>query len=142
MTAAQQAATPEEAPDAALVLRDVGVRFGGLVALDGVSVRVHEGGIVGVIGPNGAGKTTLFNVICGFVRADAGTVRWDDAALDRARAHELAGRGIARTLQGVGLFAGLTALENVMAGAEPTARAGALSGLLGLRRSDRDETAL
>jgi branched-chain amino acid transport system ATP-binding protein len=125
-----------------LEVEGVTVRFGGLTALDGVSLAVAPGEVVGVIGPNGAGKTTLFNVICGFVRADAGTVRWDGAALDRVRPHELARRGIVRTLQGVGLFAGLTALENVMVGAEPTARAGALSGLLGLPRSDRDEAAL
>jgi branched-chain amino acid transport system ATP-binding protein len=120
----------------------VTVRFGGLTALDGVSLTVGPGEVVGVIGPNGAGKTTLFNVICGFVRADEGTVRCDGEPLDRVRAHELAGRGIARTLQGVGLFAGLTALENAMVGAQRTARAGALSGLLGLPRSDRDEGAL
>jgi branched-chain amino acid transport system ATP-binding protein len=126
----------------ALDVAGVTVRFGGLTALDGVSLTVGPGEVVGVIGPNGAGKTTLFNVICGFVRADAGSVRWDGAALDGVRPHELAGRGIARTLQGVGLFAGLTALENVMVGAERTARAGALSALLGLPRSDRDERAL
>jgi branched-chain amino acid transport system ATP-binding protein len=120
----------------------VTVRFGGLTALDGVSLTVGPGEVVGVIGPNGAGKTTLFNVICGFVRADEGSVRWDGEPLDRVRPHELAGRGIARTLQGVGLFGGLTALENAIAGAERTARAGALSGLLGLPRSDRDERAL
>jgi branched-chain amino acid transport system ATP-binding protein len=120
----------------------VSVRFGGLTALDGVSLTVGAGEVVGVIGPNGAGKTTLFNVICGFVRADAGSVHWDGASLDRVRPHELAARGIARTLQGVGLFARLTALENVMVGAERTARAGALSGLLGLPRSDADERAL
>jgi branched-chain amino acid transport system ATP-binding protein len=120
----------------------VTVRFGGLTALDDVSLTVGTGEVVGVIGPNGAGKTTLFNVICGFVRAQAGGVRWDGASLDRVRPHELAGRGIARTLQGVGLFAGLTALENVVVGAERTARAGPLSGLLGLPRSDRDEREL
>jgi branched-chain amino acid transport system ATP-binding protein len=120
----------------------VTVRFGGLTALDGVSLTVGPGEVVGVIGPNGAGKTTLFNVICGFVRADAGSVRWDGEPLDRVRPHELAGHGIARTLQGVGLFGGLTALENAIVGAERTARAGALSGLLGLPRSDRDERAL
>src|SRR4051794_23454265 len=125
-----------------LEVEGVTVRFGGLTALDGVSLTVGPGEVVGVIGPNGAGKTTLFNVICGFVRADAGTVSWDGTALDRIRPHELARRGIARTLQGVGLFLGLTALENVMVGAEPTARAGALSGLLALPRSDRDERGL
>ena len=120
----------------------VTVRFGGLTALDGVSLTVGPGEVVGVIGPNGSGKTTLFNVICGFVRADEGSVRWDGEPLDRVRPHDLAGRGIARTLQGVGLFGGLTALENAIVGAERTARAGALTGLLGLPRSDRDERAL
>jgi branched-chain amino acid transport system ATP-binding protein len=116
----------------------VSVRFGGLTALDDVSLTVAPGEVVGVIGPNGAGKTTLFNVICGFVRADAGSVHWDGEPLDRVRPHELAGRGIARTLQGVGLFAGLTALENVMAGAKPRSRT--ISALLGL--ADGDERRL
>src|SRR3954447_951718 len=130
------AAEAVEPSTMALEVAGVTVRFGGLTALDDVSLRVEPGAVVGVIGPNGAGKTTLFNVICGFVRAQAGSVRWDGSALDRVRPHELAGRGIVRTLQGVGLFAGLTALENVMVGAEPTARAGAVSALLGLPRSD------
>jgi branched-chain amino acid transport system ATP-binding protein len=139
-------ATPARAEDdatrAGLRIEGVSVRFGGLTALDEVSLAVSPGEVVGVIGPNGAGKTTLFNVICGFVRPDAGSVTWNGRALRRARTHQLAGLGIARTLQGVGLFAGLTALENVMAGAEPTRRAGLPSALLGLPRSDRDERAL
>jgi len=97
---------------------------------------------VGVIGPNGAGKTTLFNVICGFVRPDGGDVAWRGRSLGAVRPHQLAGLGIARTLQGVGLFAGLTALENVMAGAERLRRAGLASALLELPRSDRNEHAL
>jgi branched-chain amino acid transport system ATP-binding protein len=123
-----------------LEVAGVTVRFGGLTALDEVSLTVEPGEVVGVIGPNGAGKTTLFNVICGFVRADEGSVRWRGEPLDRVRPHSLAGLGIARTLQGVGLFAGLTALENVMAGAEHTRRAGALSALLGI--ADGDERRL
>jgi branched-chain amino acid transport system ATP-binding protein len=128
--------------EVALSVEGVTVRFGGLIALDDVSLDVASGEVVGVIGPNGAGKTTLFNVICGFVRPAAGTVSWRGATLNRMRPHDLAGLGIARTLQGVGLFAGLTAVENVMVGAERSARAGALSALLGLPHSDRDERRL
>ncbi len=120
----------------------VTVRFGGLTALDDVSLEVSPGEVVGVIGPNGAGKTTLFNVVCGFVRADKGEVAWRGRPLRAVRPHQLAGLGIARTLQGVGLFAGLTVVENVMAGAERTRRAGLVSALFGLPRSDRDERAL
>jgi branched-chain amino acid transport system ATP-binding protein len=120
----------------------VTVRFGGLTALEDVSLHVSPGEVVGVIGPNGAGKTTLFNVVCGFVRPDAGDVTWRGRSLRSVRPHQLAGLGIARTLQGVGLFAGLNAIENVMAGAERTRRAGLASALLGLPRSDRDERAL
>jgi branched-chain amino acid transport system ATP-binding protein len=124
-----------------LVLRDVSARFGGLVALDGVSLTVPTGQIVGVIGPNGAGKTTLFNIVCGFVRPTSGEMTWDGRPL-RPRPHSLAALGIGRTLQGVGLFAGLTVVENVMAGATVKTRAGFVSALFGLPRSDRDERAL
>src|SRR6266516_4509287 len=95
-----------------LALHAIGVRFGGLVALDDVSLDVPAGGVVGVIGPNGAGKTTLFNVVCGFVRPDTGTLTWQGAPL-RPKPAELTRLGIARTLQGVGLFDGLTVVENV-----------------------------
>ena len=102
---------------AALELSGVRVRFDGLVALDDVSLDVAQDHVVGVIGPNGAGKTTLFNVVCGFVRPDEGELRWNGRPLRRHRAHDLAGLGIARTLQGLGLFPGLTVAENVMVGA-------------------------
>jgi branched-chain amino acid transport system ATP-binding protein len=127
--------------DRGLVLRGIGVRFGGLVALDDVSLRVAPGSVVGIIGPNGAGKTTLFNVICGFVRADTGSMSWAGAPL-RARPDQLARLGIARTLQGLGLFAGLSVLENVMVGATRSARAGFGRALLATPASDRDERAL
>jgi branched-chain amino acid transport system ATP-binding protein len=112
------------------------------VALDGVSVDVAQGEVLGVIGPNGAGKTTLFNVICGFVAPDAGTLSWRDQPITRMRPHRLTRLGIARTLQGVGLFENLTLLENVMVGAARFRRANALTAMLGLPTSDRDERQL
>jgi branched-chain amino acid transport system ATP-binding protein len=136
------AVTAQDVEGGGLRVDAVTVRFGGLTALDDVSLAISPGEVVGVIGPNGAGKTTLFNVVCGFVRADEGEVTWRGRSLRRVRPHQLAGLGIARTLQGVGLFAGLTAIENVMAGAERTRRAGLASALLGLPRSDRDERTL
>jgi branched-chain amino acid transport system ATP-binding protein len=125
-----------------LSVRDVTVRFGGITALDGVSVEASTGEVVGVIGPNGAGKTTLFNLICGFITPDSGIIEWRGETLERIRPDRLASLGIARTLQGVGLFQRLTVLENVMVGAERFRRARIASALLGLPRSDRDERAL
>jgi branched-chain amino acid transport system ATP-binding protein len=126
---------------ASLELRGIGVNFGGLVALEDVSLAVPAGSILGVIGPNGAGKTTLFNVVCGFVEPSGGSITFDGRPL-RPKPHQLARRGIVRTLQGVGLFRGLSVLENVMAGATHTSKAGFLSALFGLPRSDRDERRL
>ena len=125
--------------DAVLEVRDVTVRFGGLTALDAVSLAVPPGQVVGVIGPNGAGKTTLLNVLCGFIRPDHGEVLIGGVPQRDIRPHQLAALGVARTLQGVGLFAGLTALENVMVGATPRANAGFWSGLLSLPRAGADE---
>jgi len=128
--------------DSVLEVRDVSVRFGGLTALNAVSLTVAPGQVVGVIGPNGAGKTTLLNVLCGFIRPDEGQVLINGRYHRNLRPHRLAGLGIARTLQGVGLFDRLTAVENVMIGASCRARAGFWSALLGLPRSTRDERRL
>jgi branched-chain amino acid transport system ATP-binding protein len=125
-----------------LHVRGVTVHFGGLVALDNVSLTAQARQVTGVIGPNGAGKTTLLNVLCGFVRPQAGAIAFGGRDLSRMRPHRLAGLGVARTLQGVGLFSGLTVAENVMVGATNLARAGLWSGLLGLPRSDADEERL
>jgi branched-chain amino acid transport system ATP-binding protein len=126
----------------ALTIEGVSVTFGGLAALDDVSMTVGPGEIVGVIGPNGAGKTTLFNVVCGFVRPAAGTISYGGHELHRHQPHDLARLGMARTLQSVGLWRGLTVTENVMTGGQAGQRADFFSALFGLWRSSRAETAL
>ena len=140
-SAAVAPAPPGQRPEV-LEVRDVTVRFGGLTALDAVSLTAAPRQVTGIIGPNGAGKTTLLNVLCGFVRPATGDVSLGAASLTGLPPHRLASLGIARTLQGVGLFRGLTVLENVMAGATSQARTGFWPALLGLARSDRDERAL
>ena len=115
----------------------VSVTFGGLVALSDVSLTVAPGRVLGVIGPNGAGKTTLFNVACGFVRPDTGTLTWRGTELRRLRPHHLAGLGIARSLQELGLFDRMTVLENVLAGAGRHAKSGFWSSLLGLTKDEK-----
>jgi len=145
MNSSSDVPAPTAAPGGqagALEVSDVTVRFAGLTALDGVSLTAAPRKVTGIIGPNGAGKTTLLNVLCGFVQPDSGRLRFDGADLTRLRPHRLASLGIARTLQGVGLFPGLTVLENVMVGGTRHARAGFWSGVAGVGRSDRDESAL
>jgi branched-chain amino acid transport system ATP-binding protein len=132
----------EASSAAALTVHGLTVRFDGITALEDVSLDCAAGEVLGVIGPNGAGKTTLFNVICGFVRAQSGRLEWNGRPLRAVRPDRLASLGIARTLQGVGLFPRLSVLENVMLGAQRFRRTGAFSALLGLPRTDREERAL
>jgi branched-chain amino acid transport system ATP-binding protein len=121
-----------------LELSGVRVRFGEFTALDGVSLRVSPGEVVGVVGPNGAGKTTLFNVVCGAVRPVAGSMMWDGRPL-RPRPDRLVPLGIARTVQGAGLDSGRTVLANVMAGADTRRRFGLGSSLIALPRPEPAE---
>lgn len=116
------------------------VTFGGLTALSDVHLELHPGEVVGLIGPNGAGKTTLFNVVSGLVTPTRGTMELDGQRRDWPKPHDLAELGIARTLQGVGLFPDLTVLENVMVAAHPRSHTGLLTALTGL--ADRDEKRL
>jgi branched-chain amino acid transport system ATP-binding protein len=131
-----------QSADRGLSVHGVGVTFAGITALEDVSLEVTPGEVLGVIGPNGAGKTTLFNVICGFVKPQAGTLSWRGTSLNGIRPDRLASLGIARTLQGVGLFPHLTVLENVIVGAQRFRRTRGPSALLGLPWSDRDERRL
>jgi branched-chain amino acid transport system ATP-binding protein len=107
---------------ALLSIRNVTRRFGGIVAIDDVSLDVGQGRIVGLIGPNGAGKTTLFNVITRLYRPDAGELDFDGRSLLRTPPHRVVRRGIARTFQNVELFRTMTVLDNVLVGAHTRTR--------------------
>jgi branched-chain amino acid transport system ATP-binding protein len=102
---------------ALLAVRDVTLRFGGIVALDGVSFDVQPGQISGLIGPNGAGKTTAFNVITRLYKPDSGEVEFDGESLLREPPHRIVHKGIARTFQNIQLFRTMSVVENVLVGA-------------------------
>jgi branched-chain amino acid transport system ATP-binding protein len=105
-----------------LELNNVTRRFGGVVALDDVSLTVQPGEIAGLIGPNGAGKTTAFNVITRLYRPESGEITFDGESLLRTPPHKVVRRGIARTFQNVELFPTMTVLENVLVGAHTRRR--------------------
>ena|SRR5438105_1266541 len=115
--------------------------FGGVRALDGVDLLVAPGQVYGLIGPNGAGKTTLVNVISGHLRADGGSIRFDGADVTRSAPHELTKRGVARTFQGVRLFKGLTALDNLLVGRHSRMRSDVLRRLVPRRSPDDPDRA-
>jgi branched-chain amino acid transport system ATP-binding protein len=105
-----------------LSLRSVGLRFGGIVALDDFTMDVNEGQIVGLIGPNGAGKTTAFNVITRIYQPDAGQLEFDGESLLKTNAPGIVRRGIGRTFQNLELFPTMTVLEHVLIGAHTVTR--------------------
>jgi branched-chain amino acid transport system ATP-binding protein len=102
------------APVPLLETREITKRFGGLVAVDGLSLALSRGEIRGLIGPNGSGKTTTVNVLSGLHRLDRGEIHLDGERVDRLRPHEIAARGVARTFQIPKLFGNMTVLENVL----------------------------
>ena len=111
-----------------LSVREITLRFGGIVALDRVSFDVQAGQVSGLIGPNGAGKTTAFNVITRLYTPDEGDLELDGTSLLRTPAHGVVGRGIARTFQNINLFRSMSVLENVLVGSHVLGR--------GVRESD------
>jgi len=117
---------------AVLELRDVGVRFGSFDAVDGVSLSVHAGEIVGLIGPNGAGKTVTFNVVSGLQKPTRGRVLLDGRDVTGAATATRTRLGLARTFQVVQLFGGMTVLENVMVAGHRFTRSGTVSDALWL----------
>ena len=125
-----------------LSVRNISVRFGGIVALDDVSFDIEPRQIVGLIGPNGAGKTTMFNCLSRLYEPSSGTIAFEGHDLLRAEAHDIAGLGIGRTFQNLAPFATMTVLDNVMVGAHSQSRTGFLANALRLPAVAREEAAL
>jgi branched-chain amino acid transport system ATP-binding protein len=124
---------------ALLELAAVTQRFGGVVALSGVELSVPEGAIFALIGPNGAGKTTVFNLVTGVYTPTEGEVRFNGRKISGRRPHQVTAEGVARTFQNIRLFDNMTALENVMVGADARHRTSVFGAALGLPRHRREE---
>ncbi len=119
----------------------VTMQFGGLLALNDVDFTINSGEILGLIGPNGAGKTTAFNVITGVYQATSGAVRFEGRNLAKIDRHKITKLGIARTFQNIRLFPDMTAIENVMVGADAHHTSGVLSAMLHLPKHKAEEKA-
>ena len=125
-----------------LTVENVTKRFGGLSALEAVSLTVNAGEVYGLIGPNGAGKTTLFNCMTGLYTVTSGAVRLEGAEVQDIPPHQIVKRGFARTFQNIRLFANMTALENVMVGRHARTRANVLGAVLRCRKTRAEETGI
>jgi branched-chain amino acid transport system ATP-binding protein len=144
MTEIAQRATaaPQGAPSPLLEIEQVTIRFGGIVALDGVTFSVANGRIVGLIGPNGAGKTTLFNCLSRLYRPAQGDIRLNGRSLQRCAPSDIAALGIGRTFQSPTLFDSMSVLDNVKVGAHAHGRNGLLSDAATLPSTRREEREL
>jgi branched-chain amino acid transport system ATP-binding protein len=125
-----------------LAVDRVSMRFGGLLALDGVSLAVAPRQVVGLIGPNGSGKSTLINVLSRIYDPTGGQVRFANRDIADVAVHDVAGVGIARTFQNVRLFSTMTVRDNLIVGATSATRAGFISAGLGLPAARREEKAI
>ncbi|WP_018216305.1 ABC transporter ATP-binding protein [Salinispora vitiensis] len=132
----KQKTSPEDAakPEVLLEVDGVTLRFGGVVALDDLSFNLYKGEILGLIGPNGAGKTTCFNAMTGVYRPTSGAVRFDGQQVSGRKPHRINQMGIARTFQNIRLFPEMTALENVLVGADSQHRTSVVGALFRLYR--------
>lgn len=125
-----------------LEARNIGKRFGGVRALQGVSLSIQRGEIYGLIGPNGAGKTTFFNVLTGFYPRDEGEVIFAGSPLPLGEPYRVAQAGIARTFQNIRLFANMSARENVMVGCHARSKVGVAGAVLRSRAQREEEAAI
>jgi branched-chain amino acid transport system ATP-binding protein len=130
-----------DAPGPLLEVRDVVVRFGGIVALGGVSFDVPAGRICGLIGPNGSGKTTMFNCISGIYRYAQGEIRLQGQSIRGAGRHRMVGLGIGRTFQNLALFRSMTVRDNILCGAHAMGQAGFIASALCLKRARQEDAA-
>jgi branched-chain amino acid transport system permease protein len=128
-----------EVAEEVLALDDVTMEFGGVVALNGVSLAVRRGQIFGVIGPNGAGKTTLFNCVTGVFKATSGDVLLEGASIVGKAPHRITEAGIARTFQNIRLFPNMTAIENVMVGTDARHTTSVPGALVSTPKRNREE---
>ena len=128
--------------DTLLSVRGVTVRFGGIVALDGVSFDVARGDVCGLIGPNGAGKTTLFNCLSRLYQYQAGDILFEGRSITGMPTHEVAGIGMGRTFQNLAMFKTMPVRENVMVGAHSRSSAGFVASALRLPRVASEERRL
>src|SRR4030088_815397 len=126
---------------AILEVHELGVRFGGVVALDKVTFNVEEGQVVGLIGPNGAGKTTLFNIITRVYRPSSGSIAVDGVPIQKMASHQIIRHGVARTFQNLALFRSMTVLENVIVGDHTRTPSGWLQSTIPLPGAVRAESA-
>ena len=131
-----------EDPQTLLSVRGVTVRFGGIVALDGVSFDVKRGHICGLIGPNGAGKTTLFNCLSRLYQYQAGDILFEGRSITSTPTHRIAGLGLGRTFQNLAMFRTLSVTDNVMVGAHARSSAGFAASALRLPRVKAEEAQL
>jgi branched-chain amino acid transport system ATP-binding protein len=115
------------------------IRFGGLVAVNELDMRVKRGEIYGLIGPNGAGKTTIFNLLTGVYEPSSGEIFFEGERIDGMRPYQISRRGVSRTFQNIRLFPGMSVLENVMTACHIHARQNLLDAVLRLPRYYRDE---
>ncbi|HEX8475688.1 MAG TPA: ABC transporter ATP-binding protein [Pyrinomonadaceae bacterium] len=115
------------------------IRFGGLIAVNELTMNVRQGEIYGLIGPNGAGKTTIFNLLTGVYKPTSGEIYFQDKRIDGLRPYEISRRGVSRTFQNIRLFPGMTVLENVMTACHRHARQSLADAVLRTPRYHRDE---
>ncbi|PPR78130.1 MAG: Arabinose import ATP-binding protein AraG, partial [Alphaproteobacteria bacterium MarineAlpha2_Bin1] len=121
-----------------LSIDDISLRFGGLQAIENLSLSVQKGTITAIIGPNGAGKTSLFNVISGFYKPQSGSIKFNNQEISTSNTHLRASMGLARTFQNISLFPGMTVLDNIKLGAHSKLNAGLFSSGL-FFKSAKDE---